>query len=233
MCEGLLTGMWGDWQMTNKNIFGLAALAVAMLVAGDAHAQLQQLPKPKAGIVLARLPETTNALPVGEARPVWGWVDFCRRYAPTCDAPKLKPQDVRLDGATWNVLVEVNRSINAAIEPVTDMEHWGVADRWDYPTDGRGDCEDYVLLKRKVLIERGFPRQALLITVVIDGHGDGHAVLTVKTDHGDYVLDNMRDDVLAWVKTGYRFVKRQSQEDPNRWVALDDGVQAPAMVSAH
>ncbi|TBW39312.1 transglutaminase [Siculibacillus lacustris] len=183
--------------------------------------------------MLARLPETTNALPVGDARPVWGWVDFCRRYARECDGPRLAARDIRLDAAAWAVLVDVNRSVNAAIEPVTDMEHWGVPDRWDLPTDGRGDCEDYVLLKRKMLIERGFPRQALLVTVVIDTHGDGHAVLTARTDHGDFVLDNMRDDLLAWVRTGYRFVKRQSQEDPNRWVALDDGVQSPAMVSTH
>lgn len=219
--------------MTKKKVWALLAVAASMLMAAEARAQVVPLPKAKAAIVVARLPETTNALPVGEARPVWGWQDFCRRYAPACDVPKLRAQDVHLDAATWTAMVEVNRSINTAIEPVTDMDHWRVADRWDYPTDGRGDCEDYVLLKRKVLMERGFPRQALLITVVVDGNGDGHAVLTVKTDHGDYVLDNMRDEVVAWVRTGYRFVKRQSQEDPNRWVALDDGVAAPAMVAAH
>lgn len=219
--------------MMKKNIWGLVALAASVVISTTAYAQVQQLPRPKAGLVVARLPETTNALPVGDARPVWGWVDFCRRHTSSCDVARVRPQDVRLDGNTWNVMVEVNRSINAAIDPVTDMDHWGVADRWDFPTDGKGDCEDYVLLKRKVLMERGFPRQALLVTVVIDGNGDGHAVLTVKTDHGDFVLDNMRDDIRAWVRTGYRFVKRQSQEDPNRWVALDDGVAAPAMVSAH
>jgi predicted transglutaminase-like cysteine proteinase len=187
----------------------------------------------KDSVMLARLPTTTNAIPVGDARPVWGWVDFCRRYARECDAPRTLARDVRLDPGVWAILVDVNRSVNAAIEPMTDMDHWGVVDRWDLPSDGKGDCEDYVLLKRKMLTERGFPRQALLVTVVVDTHGDGHAVLTVRTDHGDFVLDNMRDDILAWVHTGYRFVKRQSQEDPNRWVALDDGVQAPAVVAAH
>jgi len=225
--------MWGDFEMNTKNIWGFIVLAASMMMSGAAHAQVQQLPKPKAGLVSARLPETTNALPVGDARPVWGWVDFCRRHARECDAPKARSQEIRLDAAAWAALREVNRSINSAIEPITDQDHWGAADRWDYPTDGKGDCEDYVLLKRKVLIERGFPRQALLVTVVIDLNGDGHAVLTAKTDHGDFVLDNMRDEVLPWVKTGYRFVKRQSQEDQNRWVALDDGVAAPAMVSAH
>ena len=219
--------------MEKKNIWGLMVFTASVMVGIPAEAQVQQMPRVKPAVSVARLPETTNALPVGDARPVWGWVDFCRRYSGSCEVPKAQARDVRLDGGTWAVINEVNRSINAAIEPLTDQEHWKAADRWDYPTDGKGDCEDYVLLKRKVLMERGFPRQALLVTVVVDQHGDGHAVLTVKTDHGDFVLDNMRDDVLAWVRTGYRFVKRQSQEDPNRWVALDDGVAAPAMVSAH
>ena len=225
--------MWGNFEMTKKTIWGYAIFAVSILAGSAAHAQVQQLPRPKPGIAVARLPATSNALPVGDARPVWGWLDFCRRTPNDCRANGGKAQDVRLDATSWSTLVEVNRSINAAIEPATDQEHWGVADRWDYPTDGKGDCEDYVLLKRKVLVERGFPRQALLVTVVVDQNGEGHAVLTVKTDHGDFVLDNMRDDILAWVKTGYRFVKRQSQEDPNRWVALDDAVAAPAQVAAH
>lgn len=233
MCEGCLTGIWGDFEMTKINVWGFAVLAASLLFAGTAEAQVQQLPKAKPGQIVARLPQTTNALPVGDARPVWGWVDFCRRMPRDCEASRGPARDVRLDAATWGVLNEVNRSINAAIEPLTDMEHWGVADRWDYPTDGKGDCEDYVLLKRKVLVERGFPRQALLVTVVIDQNGDGHAILTVKTDHGDFALDNMRDEILPWVRTGYRFVKRQSQEDPNRWVALDDTVASPAQVAAH
>ncbi|MDK9696061.1 MAG: transglutaminase-like cysteine peptidase [Siculibacillus sp.] len=219
--------------MTKKSIWGFAVFAASLFVSAMAQAQVQQVPKPKAGVVASRLPTTTNALPVGDARPVWGWVDFCRRLPTECRPAGGRAQDVRLDTSSWATLVEVNRSINAAIEPLTDQDHWGTADRWDFPTDGRGDCEDYVLLKRKVLIERGFPRHALLVTVVIDHNGEGHAVLTVKTDHGDFVLDNMRDDVLAWVRTGYRFVKRQSQDEPNRWVALDDGVAAPAMVAAH
>jgi predicted transglutaminase-like cysteine proteinase len=202
------------------------------LIVFTAAAAASTIAEARDAVVLARLPETTTAVPVGEARPVWGWVDYCRRTSGACDGGRTAARDVRLDARVWNTVLEVNQSVNRAIEPMTDQDHWGMVDRWDIPTDGKGDCEDYVLLKRKLLVERGFPRQALLVTVVVDGHGDGHAVLTVKTDHGDFVLDNMRDDVLAWVKTGYRFVKRQSQEDQNRWVALDDGVQAPATASA-
>src|SRR5258708_35208913 len=107
---------------------------------------------------------------------------------------------------------------------MTDMDHWGVIERWSYPDDGYGDCEDYVLLKRRMLMEAGWPRQALLITVVRDLKGDGHAVLSVVTDRGDYALDNQADDVKPWFATGYTFIKRQSQIDQNRWVLLDDAV---------
>ena len=105
--------------------------------------------------------------------------------------------------------------VNDTIKPITDLEHWGVVERWNYPDDGYGDCEDYVLLKRRLLMQAGWPRQALLITVVRDKRGDGHAVLTVKTDKGEFILDNQNEDVLLWSETGYRFVKRQSQTDPN------------------
>jgi predicted transglutaminase-like cysteine proteinase len=115
---------------------------------------------------------------------------------------------------------------------MTDMDHWGVIDRWNYPDDGYGDCEDYVLLKRRLLIQRGWPREALLVTVVLDNQNEGHAVLTVTTDKGDYVLDNKKEDILLWSKTGYRFVKRQSQSDPNVWVSFIDPQSVIATATA-
>ena len=105
-----------------------------------------------------------------------------------------------------------------------------MVERWNYPDDGYGDCEDYVLLKRRMLMQAGWPRQALLITVVRDKRGDGHAVLTVKTDKGEFVLDNQNPEILLWSQTGYRFVKRQSQADPNTWITL--GEPRPAAATA-
>ena len=77
-------------------------------------------------------------------------------------------------------------------------------------------------MKRKLLVERGWSTGALLVTVVFDEIGDGHAVLLVRTDRGELVLDNKTDAVLAWYETAYRFVKRQSVADPNRWVSVGD-----------
>ena len=126
--------------------------------------------------------------------------------------------------------MRINRWVNANIQPITDLEHWGVVERWNYPDDGYGDCEDYALEKRRMLMQAGWPREALLMTVVRDQNGDGHAVLTVKTDKGEFILDNQRDDVLLWSDTGYRFVKRQAQSDPNVWVSL--GEPRPASLTS-
>lgn len=156
----------------------------------------------------------------------YGWVDFCNRYSTECDVQALDAVDIDLTSAALSDIERVNRKVNMAVQPVTDMDHWGVVDRWDYPTDGKGDCEDYALLKRKILMHDGYPRQALLITVVKDHEGEGHAILTIKTNQGEFVLDNLDDKVLAWADTGYRFIKRQSQEDPNLWQSI--GAPAPA-----
>ena len=141
------------------------------------------------------------------------------------------PRNIELGAKALREIERINRWVNKNIESVSDMDHWGVIDQWDYPTDGKGDCEDYVLLKRKLLAEQGFPIQSLLVPVVKDKNNDGHAVLTVRTDHGDYVLDNMNDEVKGWKQTGYRFVKRQSQTDMNPWVSIGEPTSAPAYVS--
>ena len=156
------------------------------------------------------------------SRPPIGWTEFCAENRQECATRPMEARDVVLSTTAWRDLVRVNRWVNSKIKPVTDMEHWGVVERWSYPDDGYGDCEDYVLLKRKMLIQAGWPRQALLITVVRDSRGDGHAVLTVKTDKGEFILDNQHEEILLWSETTYRFVKRQSQTDPNIWVSLGD-----------
>jgi predicted transglutaminase-like cysteine proteinase len=72
----------------------------------------------------------------------------------------------------------------------------------------------------KRLVESRWPASALLITVVKDEFGEGHAVLTVRTDRGDLILDNKRSEIMPWHETGYFFIKRQSARDPLQWVSL-------------
>jgi predicted transglutaminase-like cysteine proteinase len=161
-----------------------------------------------------------------------GWIEFCAQRAWECKVAPTTPRDVVLTNKAWKDLVRINRHVNTRIKPMTDAEHHGVVEKWSYPDDGYGDCEDYVLLKRRMLMEAGWPREALLITVVRDHKGDGHAVLTVKTDKGEFILDNQNEEILTWVETGYRFVKRQSQSDPNTWVSLGDPRQATATATS-
>ena len=166
------------------------------------------------------------------ARAPIGWTDFCAQSQRECDGRPLEARDVVLSQKAWKDLARINKWVNDSIKPMTDMDHWGVIERWSYPDDGYGDCEDYVLLKRRMLMQAGWPRQALLITVVRDLKGEGHAVLTVKTDKGEFILDNQEDQILLWSETSYHFVKRQSQADQNVWVSLGDNRPASAATAA-
>lgn len=151
-----------------------------------------------------------------------GHYDFCLRHADECR--RIAPGQTAPAALTrekWAVMLEVNASVNRQIVPMTDMEMHGVEEYWSYPTTV-GDCEDYVLLKRQLLAQRGFALSDLLITVVLQPDGFGHAVLTVRTDHGDFILDNMRDRIMLWSETEYTFLKRQSSEHAGHWQTIHD-----------
>ena len=202
-------------------VFFAACLMAAIFIARSVTAEAGSLPR-------------ASYASVGVATSVpYGWVDFCHRERPECAGPVLPALDINLTSATLAKIDRVNRMVNQAIEPVTNLEHWGtMLDHWDYPLDGKGDCKVYALYKRKLLIDMGFPRQALLMTIVRDLEDEGHTILTVKTNRGEFVLDNLNDEIRPWDATGYRFIKRQSQEDPNVWVALDPTSTTQSTVSA-
>jgi predicted transglutaminase-like cysteine proteinase len=199
-------------------------LIVPMLIVGMAMAGFS--PAAKA------TPPSAGYASVGDRTLVpYGWFDFCNRYKSECGSPALPAEDINLTSKALKAIARVDLWVNKNVLPLSDPDHWNEVDQWDYPIDGYGDCEDFALLKRKLLIDEGFPRQALLMTVVKDTHGEGHAILTVKTNRGEFVLDNLNDDVRAWDQTGYRFVKRQSQTDPNVWNNIGEPTEEPAYVS--
>ena len=156
----------------------------------------------------------------GQSLPPVGFVTFCRSNGEDCRAGVGGEHVVQLTASKLEQLQAVNSYVNDSVDPVTDLELYGEVEVWTYPRDGKGDCEDYVLLKRRLLIERGWPQGALSITVVRDEGNEGHAVLTVRTDAGDLVLDNKNPNVLPWKETSYTFVKQQSKENPLVWVSL-------------
>ncbi|RVU21688.1 transglutaminase-like cysteine peptidase [Methylobacterium oryzihabitans] len=195
------------------------ALVGATLLIGGATTQAQTQ-------TLAALPDASAAIERGgSAKPVTAWTDFCNRNPAECAVDTREPASVEMTPSLWRSLTAVNRRVNSRIKPMVDQAHWGVVDRWDFPDDGYGDCEDYQLLKRRMLVERGIPRRALRMTVVIDEIGEGHAVLMVRTDRGDYILDNKTNAILPWQRTGYTYVKREGQ-DGLAWVSLN-GVASP------
>jgi len=168
---------------------------------------------------------TTGGVPpfmrvFGPAQPPHGFVRFCEETPKEC-GPDQKPE-ARFDASPERLreLDAVNREVNQAIAPATDLEVYGVNEYWTLPTT-RGDCEDYALLKRHKLIDKGWPVSSMLMTVVRDEKGEGHAVLTARTVQGDFILDNKSEEVKVWTLTPYQYVMRQSYLNPRVWVALD------------
>lgn len=156
----------------------------------------------------------------GVAQPPYGFVQFCERMPSECKAGVIQEQRFEASGERMTELDKINRQVNREIAPATDMEIYGQTEYWTIPTK-RGDCEDYALLKRKRLIARGWPASALLMTVVRDEKGEGHAVLTARTTQGDFVLDNKVNEIKIWHRTGYKYVMRQSYLNPRIWMLLD------------
>jgi predicted transglutaminase-like cysteine proteinase len=196
-------------------LIGIAAALFSLIGAGPAFAQMQlEVPALTEGIAAA-----------GPARPTQAWIEFCERLPGECIVDDTEPGSINLSPQIWSTIVEVNERVNSMILPVTDQDHFGVLDRWDYPNDGLGDCEDIQLLKRRLLVEIGLPRRALRMTVVADELGAGHAVMMVRTDRGDFILDNKRNAVLPWRQTGYIYLKREDA-DGSAWVALGEQLAA-------
>lgn len=158
----------------------------------------------------------------GLSQAPYGFVRFCDANPSECADDSRGESRIDATPERLSELDDVNRLVNRSIKPVTDLELYGVTEYWTLPRDA-GDCEDYALLKRRILIGRGWPSSALLMTVVRDERGEGHAVLTARTAQGDFVLDNKTEGVKLWSLTPYQFVMRQSYLNPKVWVALDAG----------
>lgn len=207
--------------MPSKTTTTLGVAFACLLMTGLASGASAQT----AGVPVASLPAAAS----GDARAPYAWNDLCRRTPAECRVDLREPEIVEMTPKLWKTILAVNTRVNREIEAITDEDHWGVVDRWDLPTDGKGDCEDFALLKRKRLAEAGVPRRAMVMTVVIDEENAGHAVMMIRTDRGDFILDNKRNAVLPWSQTGYVYVKRESQMRTG-WTSLG-GAQTSTVAS--
>ena len=197
-------------RLTTLAAAGLAAACLSMAL--PAHA------------FLAR-PTLFAAIGVATKAPS-GWQQFCAENAEDCRPGADQARDVVLTPELLQQLYETNKYVNDRVAWTSDDALYGKAERWTLPLD-RGDCEDIVLLKRKMLAKLGWPQGSLLITTVEEpGPAKGrHAVLTVRSDRGEMILDNQTPEILFWYETKYRYLSRQSATDPNVWVAF--GAEQP------
>ncbi|WP_353644269.1 transglutaminase-like cysteine peptidase [Mesorhizobium sp. WSM2239] len=159
-----------------------------------------------------------------------GHFEFCKKWREECARIAEPSGPEALDEAAWAAVRRINDRINSEIAPKTDRELFGKEELWTFPKIA-GDCEDFALLKRRILIEeQGLSPSNVLLTVVKRQSGEGHAILTLRTTEGDFVLDNLHPAVRSWeAAKGYKFVKRQSSENAAAWVAIGDPGPAPVL----
>ena len=132
----------------------LFAVAAGLMTAASAMAEIKGSPSMVTGGITSQ--------PIGH-------YEFCQKYSDECNIRNKMTPPPRVTEYGWGVIREINTSVNTTIVAMTDQEIYGKDEVWEYPTTA-GDCEDFVLLKRKKLIERGFSVADLLITVVRKPH---------------------------------------------------------------
>lgn len=193
----------------------LLAACVALGLAGQADAiQVRQAPQ---GAGSAVVPLTSQALP-----PL-AHVRFCMAYPGECAPNRNRRALRRSEQDLLSELVLVNLSVNREITPKADNDAAFGGDDWQLYAQ-QGDCEDYALMKRKLLIDRGWDSSQLRIATALTPEGIGHAVLVARIGHRDVVLDNLSLSVRPWQETGYRFLKIQSDRDPTAWFNVAETV---------
>jgi predicted transglutaminase-like cysteine proteinase len=121
----------------------------------------------------------------------------------------------------WAILHEVNETVNRKVVSRSDRQIFGVSDYWALPFDRNGaplgDCEDFVLQKRQVLLARGLPPSALSIAIVKIVDGTTHAVLLVETNNGVYVLDSLSPWIRAADQVRYQWLEHQVKGEAFNW----------------
>lgn len=156
----------------------------------------------------------TGATP---AQPPSGASQLCQRYSWACSEGSSRT----IDGHRELLVVkQINRHVNASTREVSDQSQYRLQEKWALPTKLGGDCEDFVLLKKRNLIEAGVDPKRLLIATVLDTRRRGHAVLVYRSPRGDMILDNQTNQIKPWASTRYLFLRMQDPNQPHRWVGV-------------
>lgn len=196
------------FRMPRKTAFATLAIALATMTT-QVHAGPVALVRP--------LKNATNAAFMPQGRQTvapFAHVRFCLASPGEC-AEGRGPSTVELTQSKLDLLKSVNRRVNNTIEPYMPdgPETWIV-------NPDRGNCHDYAVTKRHQLIRAGWPSASLRLAVAYTRGGIGHLVVIVRTTEGDLVLDNLTDKIVAWNKSGLRFVSVAAADKPRVWYAM-------------
>ena len=150
---------------------------------------------------------------IGAATSPLGFAQACADFAWLCSRPA--PRMVRRMSDEW--LLRTAESINSGVNrsvmprPVSEMR-WALAS-----STGGGDCISYSLMKLQRLLAAGVSPDAVFLANVLTEAGESHAVVIVRLATGDYVLDNLRDEILLWSATRHTVLKVQNPVQRAHW----------------
>lgn len=162
----------------------------------------------------------SSPMPVGgQVMAPPGFIGFCKRNAAECESGSDRPSTPELTPELWRLLNAVNDYVNR-LPQIDDKANYGIKEYWTFPNRRGGDCEDFALEKRRLLIAQGQSGDAFLLATGQGTDDTLHAVLIAVTNLGDYVLDNKNWAIVPWAEATYVWKGRQSRERPSRWVAL-------------
>lgn len=190
-----------------------AFLAAAMLFAVAPSAEAAQPPKTGRGASVVQVSK--------QVLPPLAYARFCLAYPDQCTYRRGVNLKNLSSGEQLAELVRINLTVNKEIAPQEDGLTGGRGDEWTVDST-RGDCEDYAILKRKRLLAMGWSSSRLRIATALTQDGTGHAVLIARLNNQDVVLDNLTGTIRPWHETGYRFLKIQSDTDPNAWFSVQN-----------
>lgn len=175
---------------------------------------------PTTGVDAARK-QTSPYLVVRTAtKAPMGFNGVCQRYDWACAADR---QSGVANRAILRLAARINSRINRRVRSISDRRQYNQPEVWALPTRRGGDCEDFALLKKRELIAAGVSPNMLLMATVLDRRRNSHAVLVLRTDEGDFVLDNLTNQIHHWQDTGYTFLKLQNPSRPANWDAIFAG----------
>lgn len=157
--------------------------------------------------------------------PPLGHTHFCVRYPRDCDRTTRRNISTIPFAERWPQLNFINQVINAVIapkpgEPEVDTD-WSIG-------PAEGNCNDYAVTKRHLLLEAGWPASALLLAEVVRvTTGEHHLILIVRGTNSDWVLDNLRPFIVRLDEThdDYLWVRVESAENRKSWTASFAGLR--------